>query len=55
MSIREKTCPKGYFCPTYRTDIYSKCSNGTYCDTGAKVETPCNDGEFGTSITFNFN
>jgi hypothetical protein len=27
-------CPKGYYCPTYRTDIYTKCMNGTYCGEG---------------------
>lgn len=55
MSVEPETCPEGYFCPTYRTDIYTKCGNGTYCGDGAAAETSCPDGNFGTSETFNFN
>ena len=48
-------CPKGYYCPTYRTDIYTKCMNGTYCGEGQAVPTPCPPGQFGTGRTDNFN
>jgi hypothetical protein len=49
------TCPPGYYCPTYRTDIYTKCINGTYCGPGQSSMTFCPAGQFGTGITDNFN
>jgi hypothetical protein len=27
-------CPRGYYCAFFRTDIYEKCGNGTYCAEG---------------------
>lgn len=50
-----KPCPLGFYCPSFRTDLYTKCSNGTYCGVGQTKETMCPAGYFGTSVTWNYN
>jgi hypothetical protein len=54
MSSEEIICPKGYYCPTYRTDIYIKCGNGTYCGEGETLPINCPAGQFGTGVTDNW-
>ena len=54
MSNETSTCPEGFYCPGYRTDIYAKCTNGTYCGDETRFPTTCPAGYFGSSRTDNF-
>ena len=54
MSYNTTVCPAGFFCPGFRTDIYTKCDNGTYCGEGTRFPKDCPAGYFGSSNTFNY-
>lgn len=54
MSNSTLPCPEGFNCPSFRTDIYSKCTNGTYCPAESRFPVKCPAGHFGSSRTDNF-
>ena len=54
MSDQPTNCPPGYFCPSYRTYIYKKCGNGTYCSGNNAAPVSCPAGTFGTGRTDNY-
>lgn len=54
MSFVELDCPEGFHCPGFRTDIYAKCNNGTYCGENTRFPQNCPPGYFGSSRTDNF-
>ena len=42
-------CPASFNCPTYRTDVYTKCENGFYCGASSRYPTECPPGYFGSN------
>ena len=53
MSAEAIPCPASFYCPGYRTDIYAKCTNGTYCGESTRFPKNCPSGYFGSSRTDN--
>ena len=54
MSETPINCTAGFYCPTYRIDIYAKCTNGTYCGNSTRFPESCPAGYFGSSNTSNY-
>ena len=53
MSTESLACPESFYCPSYATDIYAKCTNGTYCGESTRFPSNCPAGYFGSSNTTN--